>query len=173
MSSSSSSTPSSSGAVSYGSSSGSSSSISSGSYGVKLSRRLTDGDTPTAFYRLQAQAHDAAGLPNTIFRYAVVGKNAAGEFLLEFDGVATPIEIEHWPEGPPEPELSQFPSFVRSDKLDLIFPTAEFLNDAWETLLEEATQLISDIEKLDNLEAGTTVDIGDPDTGDGPSAWWD
>lgn len=176
MSSSSSSTPASSeGSSSSGLLSGStsSSSVVSGTYGVRLSRRYTDGSTPSAFYRLQVQSHDAAGLPNTIFRYAVVGKNTAGDFLLEFDGVATPLDIEHWPEGPPEPELLQFPSYVRSDKLDLIFPTAEFLSDAWEILIAETTQLIEDIEKLDTLSATATVEVGDADSGDGPSAWWD
>lgn len=147
--------------------------ITSGPYGVKVSRRVSDGvDNTTAFFRLQLQAHDAQNMPNAIFRYAVTGKNAGGEFTLEFDGVCTPMDLEQWAESAPGTDVSQFPNFVRSDKGDLVYPTADFLADAWTTLLAEVTQLVEDLDKLDDLDDATTATFGETTTNAGPGDWW-
>lgn len=143
-----------------------------GPYGFRITRRLTT-DPEAKFFRLQAQVHDAIGLSAAVFRYEVIGRTQEGTYALEFNGVCTPLDLEQWPSDPPEIDAPTYPKFVRTDKLDLIFPRVEFLAEAWTVLLEEASNLVRDLDSLDALSEDITVTFGNPETDSGPDTWWE
>jgi hypothetical protein len=133
------------------------------SRGVYLQRYLQetyDSDSITGF-RFKVVAYGAYGMPDTIFRYGKEALSAKdGTYRLAFDGVCSPADLEEFPEDDPTPD--SYPEFCRLNYVDLVFRSQSIADEAWKTLVEEVSSLITTMNIMDQVKPQATLKIGDP-----------
>lgn len=84
-------------------------------------------------------------------------------YVLTFDGVCSPSDLEEWPADEADPERD--PSFCRLDYVDQIYRSRTTALEAYEAIKEELTALPGIMNKLDVLTALSPVTLGDEDAG--------
>jgi hypothetical protein len=72
-----------------------------------------------------------------------------------FVAVCTPVQLEDFPEDSPE----EGSSFYRTNRIELIGRTPEYLQTVFESLVYEVKKLTLDLDQLDSLTAAETYTI--------------
>jgi hypothetical protein len=118
-------------------------------------------------FRFKAVTYGANLMPEKIFRYGREALNAReGTFVLSFDGVCSPSDLEEFPEE--EPTVNSFPEFCRLNYVDLVFRTQAQAEDTWQNIISEVTSLVNTLNTMDNITNETSLKFGDPPPSDGP-----
>lgn len=130
--------------------------------GITLTREQTDrvfvqsrGDC----FRLRITASDAVLMPRHIFHHQqrLIDPHT-GDQGDEFLFVGGPFDATIYPINEPDP--IQFPAFFRKDYIDIILPSLEWVETAWDDIQEDVSQLIKAYNRLDTLALVETVRIG-------------
>jgi hypothetical protein len=123
-------------------------------------------------YRWRVEVIEARGLSPAIFLYKKVatslydpGTGGAAppveiEWAGEFTGVASPADLEEYPEG--EPRVGDFPPFYRLDWVDQVFRGRIVAQAAYGALLGAVDALIAALDAQDALAALAQVVAGPP-----------
>jgi hypothetical protein len=107
-------------------------------------------------FRIQITASDAENLPNEIFGHqrTLVDPDTSTT-QDEFAFVCSPYDLSIYPANEPDPE--QFPQYFRKATIDILVPGVEMAQEVITEVQEQVCHLITLLEKLDELEAGTPV----------------
>jgi hypothetical protein len=98
-------------------------------------------------YKLIVQTRNAQEMTSKIFikqRVRNFAKNTTDDV---FVGVCTPVQLEDFDEDAP----AEGSSYFRSDYIELIGRTPEFLREVFDTLVYETKKLVVDLSDLDSL----------------------
>ncbi len=116
---------------------------------ITLTRQATEGSEGS--YNLIVVASDGEMMDNEIFKYYQEPLNPldldAGN-IDTFTAICTPSDLETLPIGSPS-ETSDF--YFRSDTLDIIYDDASEADDAWDDIIDGVTDLVRDLNAVDNL----------------------
>jgi hypothetical protein len=124
-------------------------------------------------YRWRVEVVAAWGMPAAIFLFRRVATKiydpATGgaeppveiAWAGEFNGVASPVDLEEYPEGAPRTDGS-LPPFYRTDVLDQTFRNREVALEAFDVLTQEIKTIIASLDAMDDLEARPAMVFGDP-----------
>lgn len=111
-------------------------------------------------FRLKIVATDAVGLDNEIFLFR---RNPQSPYTEEqtdtFITICSPVDMADFPVGAPDP-LKTFP-FFRAASVELDFRTVEQAEDSWVDIVREVGNLVTALNKLENLTPTLQLRIGD------------
>lgn len=111
-------------------------------------------------FRLQVNAHDAEDMPNEIFVYRIgVVEPNTEEQKATFENVATPADLEELPANGP---TDNSPLLFRLATMDVLFRSNETLNETFDLIVADVTQLVKSLDRLDDLEVLEDILIGAP-----------
>jgi hypothetical protein len=115
---------------------------------------------------------EARGLPMAIFLFKKVATklyalDTGGEeppeeiaWAGEFNGVASPVDLEEYPEG--EPRVNEFPPFYRLAIVDQVFRSQHAAMLAYDALRDRIRVLVETLDIMDGLVPAAPVIIGNP-----------
>jgi len=120
----------------------------------KIVRSITTGvPGRTQAYRMVATITEADGIDKNLFLYHRMTlepvSGTTGDF---FRKIASPTDIEEYPVGAPDPQ-SPLP-FYRLDSVDMLFRSADLLNETWEMMLADLRELGRTMTAISRLQAG-------------------
>lgn len=119
-------------------------------------------------FRFRVVAYGASDMPNAIFRYGREALNAKeGTYRLAFDGVCSPVDLEEFPED--APTVGVYPEFCRLDYVDLVFRSQAIAEEAWTTLVEEVSSLVTTLNTMDQVQPEAALKLGNPPPADEPT----
>jgi hypothetical protein len=146
------------------------SSASSCTRGVKLRRFAQERYVANAVdgFRFQVVAYAECGMPKDIFLYLRKPYDpTTGADRDEFQGVASPSDLEEYPAG--APIVGSQPPWWRSHTVDLVFRSQSLAEEAWTALLEEVGILVDTLDLMDELTVIADVAFGTPSDETPPS----
>jgi hypothetical protein len=114
---------------------------------IQISRQSTVEVPDISSYRLVVEAVNAVDMPNKIFVMQRIRNFAKGTFDQVFAAVCTPTQLEDFEEDTP----GEGTSYYRTNKIELIGRTPEFLETVFNSLLYETKKLVVDLTDMDNL----------------------
>jgi hypothetical protein len=117
----------------------------------------------TQGFRVRFKVIEAVGLDANIFVYQI--KTAPGYTHTDyfFQNVASPADLEEYPAGEPaDLNASDLQPFFRLDEADLVFRSAQAVDEAIEKLEQELTGLIESLQYMDTLAPTQVIEIGTP-----------
>lgn len=119
-------------------------------------------------FRLRVTAHDAVGMPNEIFVFRVQTVDPESSIQKgSFQNISPAKDLEELPiNGTTVDE----PLLFRKDAIDLLFSSIDELNESWDLIQKDVSQLIDTLNKLDDLEVKENVLIGAADEGESSSS---
>lgn len=114
-------------------------------------------------FRLRIVASDALGMDERVFLFRRGSLNPyTNERTDYFITVCSPVDMEDFPAGEPDPEKT-YP-FFRLDEVTLDFRTSADAEAAWDVILGEVENLVTALNTLENLTATIEVRVGDSDS---------
>jgi hypothetical protein len=125
----------------------------------------------TQGFRVRFKVLEAEGLDTNIFVYQI--KTAPGFSHTDyfFQNIASPADLEEYPAGEPEnlnaPDLQPF---FRLDEADLVFRSAQAVDEAVEKLQQELTGLTESLEYMGNLVPTQVIESGTPSSSSSSSS---
>lgn len=102
-------------------------------------------------------AQDPRNMPDEIFKFQRF-PNPGGEDQDEFIGVATPSSLEDYWANNPKPGTV----FYRTHTMEIWRPTISMTEEAWAEIYLDVVNLVNDLNAMDRLGAGQTLDVGIP-----------
>jgi hypothetical protein len=117
----------------------------------------------TQGFRVKFKVLEAEGLDENIFVYQI--KTAPGFTHTDyfFQNIASPADLEEYPAGvPTDLNASDLQPFFRLDEADLVFRSAQAVDEAVEKLQQELTGLIESLEYMENLVPTQVIESGTP-----------
>lgn len=131
-------------------------------HGVRLSReepeRQENELAPS--WRLVITASNGCDMPEEIFLFQrVYADDNHTTTVDQLITVCTPFDLTTYPIG--SPAVGQDPPFFRAASIDMLVPSLDAADYAWEQIRSAVTSLVSQLDRLSTLTAIETVDIGD------------
>lgn len=129
---------------------------------IQLSRRSTIPVPGISSYKMIVEAINAQDMPDKIFIKQRIHNFARERFDDVFVAVCTPTQLEDFAEDSPEDGTS----FFRTNQIELVGRTPEWLQEVFESLVYETKKLVIDLTDLDNLTAAEVylINAEDPVT---------
>lgn len=122
---------------------------------IQLSKRSTLEIPALSSFKLLVEAINAQNMSDKIFVNQRIRNFAKDTIDDTFVAVCTPTQLEDFPEDSPE----EGSSYYRTNRVELIGRTPEFLQEVFETLLFEVKKLVVDLTDLENLKAAEVYNI--------------
>jgi len=122
---------------------------------IQISRQSTVEVPDISSYRLVVEAVNAVDMPNKIFVMQRIRNFAKGTFDQVFAAVCTPTQLEDFEEDTP----GEGTSYYRTNKIELIGRTPEFLETVFNSLLYETKKLVVDLTDMDNLSDAAVYNV--------------
>lgn len=127
--------------------------------GIKLQRygMATYIEGRTQGYRMRIIVTEAVGVDDALFAYQVIPAVGGGtEYAAKFTNVCSPVDIEEYPRDVAESGKD----FFRLTEVDIVFRNLKLLNDAWEKIQHDFTELVRTLESMENLIPQEEVTFG-------------
>lgn len=127
--------------------------------GIKLKRygMTTYVEGRTQGYRMRVQVTETAGIDDALFAYQVVPPAGGGtEYGAKFSHVCSPADVEEYPKDAP----GSGDNFYRLAEIDIIFRNLKLLEDAWEKIQNDFTELVRTLEHMQALVPLEEVTFG-------------
>lgn len=127
--------------------------------GIKVQRygMTTFVEGRTQGYRMRAVVSEVSGVDNALFAYQVMPTVGGGtEYGARFSHVCSPADIEEFPKDAADPGKD----FFRLTEVDLIFRNLKLLEDAWDKLQNDFTELVRTLNNMENLVLSEEVTFG-------------
>jgi hypothetical protein len=100
---------------------------------------------------------EVVGVDDALFAYQVVPTVGGGtEYSARFSHICSPADIEEFPKGAAESGKD----FFRLTEIDIIFRNLKLLEDAWEKIQNDFTELVRTLENMNNLSLAEEVTFG-------------
>ncbi len=113
-------------------------------------------------FRLRVVASNPLGMDERVFLFRRGSLNPyTGEQTDYFITVCSPVDMEDFPAGEPDPAKT-YP-FFRMDEVTPDFRTAQEAEESWALILAEVENLVSALNALEDLTATIEVRVGDDD----------
>ena len=122
---------------------------------IQLSKRSTVEVPGLSSFKLVVEAINAQDMTNKIFVNQRIHDFAKESVEDYFVAVATPTQLEDFPENSPVAGSS----YYRTNRIELIGRTPEYMQEVFETLLFEVKKLVIDLSDLENLKAAEVYQI--------------
>lgn len=106
-------------------------------------------------FKMVVEAINAENISNKIFVKQRIRNFAKENHEENFVAVCTPTQLEDFDEDSP----AEGTSYFRTDKIELVGTTAEYLNTVFESLLYEVKKLLVDLDDMDNLSAAVVYNV--------------
>jgi len=127
--------------------------------GIKLQRygMTSYVEGRTQGYRMRVKVSQVSGVDDALFAYQVMPPAGGGtEYGAEFSHVCSPADIEEYPRDAPVSGKD----FYRLTEIDIIFRNLKLLEDAWEKIQNDFTELVRTLENMDTLTLAEEVTFG-------------
>ena len=122
---------------------------------IQISKRSTIYIPDITSFKLVVETLNAENMSDKIFVNQRIRNFAKERFDDTFVAVCTPVQLEDFPEDSPE----EGSSFYRTNRIELIGRTPEYLQTVFESLVYEVKKLTLDLDQLDSLTAAETYTI--------------
>lgn len=127
--------------------------------GIQLQRygMTTYVEGRTQGYRMRVVVKETVGVDDALFAYQVVPAVGGGtEYGARFSHICSPADIEEFPRDAAESGKD----FFRLTEIDIIFRNLKLLEDAWEKIQSDFTELVRTLENMNNLTLAEEVTFG-------------
>ena len=114
---------------------------------IQISKRSTIYIPDISSFKLVVETLNAENMSDKIFVNQRIRNFAKEQFDDTFVAVCTPVQLEDFAEDSPEEDTS----FYRTNSIELIGRTPEYLQTVFESLVYEVKKLVLDLEQLDSL----------------------
>lgn len=119
-------------------------------------------------FRLRVVATDALGMDHRVFLFRRGPLNPYTDERTDFFiTVCSPVDMEDFPAGEPDPEKT-YP-FFRVAEVTLDFRTSQEAEEAWDIIVREVENLITALNTLEDLTPTLEIRIGDSDDSESES----
>jgi len=116
---------------------------------VRLLRKSNTYDKNVNSYRMILEVLSSENIKKEVFVNQRLRNYTKKNFEDLFVAVATPAQLEDFDVGSPQEGSSYF----LSSKIDVVSRNADYLNDVFDSILNEVQKLVGDVEALNELEA--------------------
>lgn len=122
---------------------------------IILSKRFSKVTESLTSYRLSVEATSSEDIVKSIFIKQRSRNPITNQIEDTFVAVATPAQLEDIPENAP-PQNS---SFFRTNQIDLVAETPEYLDSVFKDILAEVQKLIADSDAMNQLDVSETYEV--------------
>jgi hypothetical protein len=123
---------------------------------IQISKKSTIELPDISSYKLVVETLNAQDMPDKIFVKQRITNYSKQDFDGVFVAVCTPVQLEDFEEDAP----GHGTSYYRTNTIELVARTPEYLQEVFDSLLYEVTKLVNDLNALDDLGDAQVYTIG-------------